>query len=81
MLQKIHFVQLSAGPGGIEVLLPKQAKELPGFTIKAFVIREKPTGTNVYDNSVVEVQYGHKRNIRFSSNHQSRLNRHRQNRS
>lgn len=63
MLNRIHFVHLSAGPGGIEVLLPVQAEKLPNYEFKAFVIRAKPEGTNVYDNSGIEVRYGHKQNL------------------
>jgi glycosyltransferase involved in cell wall biosynthesis len=63
MLNRIHFVHLSAGPGGIEVLLPVQAEKLPNIVFKAFVIREKPQGTNVYDNSGIEVRYGHRQNL------------------
>jgi glycosyltransferase involved in cell wall biosynthesis len=63
MLNRIHFVHLSAGPGGIEVLLPVQVEKMPDFNFKAFVIRGKEDGTNVYDNTGIEVKYGHQRNL------------------
>jgi glycosyltransferase involved in cell wall biosynthesis len=60
---KIHFVHLSAGPGGIEVLLPKIAKHANNRHFSAMVIRPRPEKTNVYDHTGIPVTYGSKRNL------------------
>jgi glycosyltransferase involved in cell wall biosynthesis len=63
MLKRIHFVHLSAGPGGIELGLPVQIEKMPHFNFSAFVIRGKEKVGNVYENNPIEIKYGHQRNL------------------
>jgi len=60
---KVHFVHSSAGPGGMEILLPEIVKRFPEINFNAFVIRPNLKGRNVYENTNVEITYGHKRNL------------------
>lgn len=60
--QVIHFVHLSAGPGGIEVLLPKIAEYMGDREFKAFTLRPEPA-SNVYDQSGLKVCYGSNNNL------------------
>ena len=60
----IHFVHISSGPGGIEVLLPSIASELGASAFRAFVLRPPTPGLpNVYEGTGMPVCYGSKRNL------------------
>jgi len=63
MSKRVHFVHSSAGPGGMEILLPEIVNRFPEINFKAFVIRPNLKGRNVYENTNVEITYGHKRNL------------------
>ncbi len=60
----IHFVHISSGPGGIEVLLPGIVSEIGAQAFRAFVLRPPAPGiANVYEGTGVPVCYGSKRNL------------------
>lgn len=59
----IHFVHLHAEPGGIEVLLPKIAEQMPRHSFQAFVVRPPVEGqANVYQGKEIAVSYGSAKN-------------------
>lgn len=59
---KVHFVHLSSGPGGIEVLLPRVIRELSDISFSALVIRPKDE-ISVYDNVPISIEYGSRNNL------------------
>jgi glycosyltransferase involved in cell wall biosynthesis len=63
MSTKVNLVHFSAGPGGMEILLPEIVESFPKISFKAFVIRPVPEERSVYENTNVEISYGHKQNL------------------
>lgn len=63
MSTKVNLVHFSAGPGGMEILLPEIVERFPKICFKAFVIRPVKEVRSVYENTNVEISYGHKQNL------------------
>ena len=63
MPEHIHLVHLSAGAGGIELLLPVIVENMPDRTFSAFVIRRDHIEGGVYKNVRIPIEYGSNRNI------------------
>ena len=61
--ENINLVHLSAGPGGIELLLPVIVRNMPDRSFSAFVVRTDYRANGVYKDTPIQVKYGSNRNF------------------